>query len=422
MKSKVRYILLCIILLYSWGCPQKSAKLQKSIAPPDKTLYETGMDYLKKNQYIKARLALQNLMSTYPDSEMAPDAVLAIGDSYYDEGGTQNLLLAEDKYKDFIVFFPTNPKAADAGMRIISLNYKMMRAPDRDQQYSFKTEEAARSFLMQWPDHDYAPIVKQYLLDVQEVLALQDLGVGKFYQGRNNLTGGRLRFEEIIKKYPSFSKMDEVLFLLANGQEKANNPEEAAINYGKILSAYPFSAHADEAKARLNSMGKPLPSVDTQLAASNQARVKPPEGFSPLRPFIAFGEALGFVGSKDLYREVTKAAEAEKAKTVEMAAKSAEGTKTGGDIQIQEVIRKRSDGTIQDSAMVANKPHRVVNALPSSGILGDVVFLDTDQKLYRYDGSQWIESAAAQSSDTDKNKEPKSKVRRKKRKNSVSPQ
>ena len=98
MKPKMRYLLLTFILLCSWGCQQKSAKLQKSMVPPDKTLYETGADYLKKGQYNRARLSLQTLISTYPDSEMAAEAKFAVGESYYDEGGTENLLQAEEYF------------------------------------------------------------------------------------------------------------------------------------------------------------------------------------------------------------------------------------------------------------------------------------------------------------------------------------
>ena len=95
MKPTVRNVFLCVVLALSWGCVQKTAKLQKSVVPPDKTLFETGEDYLKKSQYIKARLTFQTLMNTYQDSDLAPDALMAIGDSYYDEGGTENLMQAE---------------------------------------------------------------------------------------------------------------------------------------------------------------------------------------------------------------------------------------------------------------------------------------------------------------------------------------
>jgi TolA-binding protein len=56
---------------------------------------------MKKSQYIKARLAFRDSLNTYPDSEMAAESLFSIGDSFYDEGGTENLLQAEDQFKKY---------------------------------------------------------------------------------------------------------------------------------------------------------------------------------------------------------------------------------------------------------------------------------------------------------------------------------
>ena len=93
---------------------------------------------------------------------MAAESHFAIGDSFYEEGGTENLLQAENQFKDFIVFFPAHPKAPDAQMKIISVNMKTMGAPDRDQHYAYKAKQVIRRFLEQFPDNDFVPIVKQY--------------------------------------------------------------------------------------------------------------------------------------------------------------------------------------------------------------------------------------------------------------------
>jgi hypothetical protein len=98
-------------------------------------------------------------------------------------------------------------------------------------------------------------------------------------------------------------------------------------------------------------MGKPIPPVDAQLAALNQARLKPPEGFSPLKPFIDFGKAMGFTGSPDRYDLAKKTVDAERTKTAEaIAKKSNETAKTGDDILIQDVLRKNASGETQATA------------------------------------------------------------------------
>jgi outer membrane assembly lipoprotein YfiO len=346
MKYKMRCVLISAVLVFLIGCVQKSAKLQRSVIPPDKTLYETGSEYLKKSQYIKARLAFQTLISTYPDSDMTPLSYFAMADSFYEEGGTENLLQAEDQYKNFIVFYPKHPLAADAQMKVISANMKNMRSPDRDPKFSFKALKEIKNFEQRFPDSDYLPIVKQFRIEVEENLALGDLGVGQFYADKGNYTGAVGRYQEILDEYKDFSGLDEVYFRLGAIWEKAKMNDQAAQFYDKIVVGFPFSKHFEEAKTRLNSLGKPIPQVDTNLAALNQSRIKQDEGFSPLRPFIDFGKALGFVGSPDRYEEAKKAVEAEKTKSAEA---QKPGGQTSEDIQIETVIRKSASGETSET-------------------------------------------------------------------------
>jgi outer membrane assembly lipoprotein YfiO len=354
MKYTIRAVFLCAILIGSWGCDQKSAKLQKSVIPPDKTLFETGSDFLKHGHYLKARLAFQNLMMTYPDSDMAPEAHFGMGDSFYEEGGTENLLQAENQFKDFIVFYPAHPKAADAQMKTVAINMKMMGAPDRDQHYAYRALQNIKSFIQQFPDSDFTPIVKKYKTDVEENIAQGDLGVGKFYEDKGNLAGARGRYKEIIDNYPDFSDMAEILFRMASVLEKSKNPDESAIYLGKIVSEYPFSKRTEEAKEKLIAMGKPLPGVNARLSADHLAKVKQPEGFSPLKPFIEFGKALGFVSPPDRYEDAKKIIVAEKVKVAEVAAKNAESEKVADDILIESEIRKSASGETKDTTVLRN--------------------------------------------------------------------
>lgn len=354
MKYLVRSVFIGAILLSSWACTQKSAKLQKSVIPPDKTLFETGSGFLKNGQYLKARLAFQNLMMTYPDSEMAPEAHFAMGDSFYEEGGTDNLLQAENQFKDFIVFYPAHPKAPDAQMKNISINMKMMGAPDRDQRYAYKALQGIKSFLLQFPESDFAPIVKKYKSDVEENLALGDLGIGKYYEGLGNWAGARGRYKEVLENYQEYSDMAEILFRLASVMEKAKNEDESAIYYSKVVSEFPFSKRSEEARQKLLAMGKPLPDVNAKLAAVNQSKVRPPEGFSPLKPFIDFGKALGVVPLPDRYDDAKRIIEAEKAKVAEDAAKKEQLERSSDDILIESEIRKSASGESSDSTVLRN--------------------------------------------------------------------
>ena len=54
---------------------------------PDKVLFDRAEEAMKHSKYDVARLSLQTLINTYPDSEYVARAKLAIGDSWYNEGG-----------------------------------------------------------------------------------------------------------------------------------------------------------------------------------------------------------------------------------------------------------------------------------------------------------------------------------------------
>jgi outer membrane assembly lipoprotein YfiO len=347
MRPKFNHVFLVFILAGVSGCGgQKGAKLQTSVVPPDKTLFQNGNEYLDKSQFIKARLAYQTLIRTYPGSELESEAYLAMGDSFYREGGTENLLMAEDQYRNFIIFFPTHPKTVDAQMKIIAIIMKQMHDPDRDQSFTKRAEAEIRKMITLFPNSDYIPIVKGYLDDVQDILARQNLGVGDFYAGRGNYFGAASRYKEIEDLYPHFARMDEVYFKYAQSMQKTENTDEAAKYLTRVASEYPFSKYFELAKAELQKMGKAVPAVNTQLAEQHQSLVKAPEPFSPLKPLLLFAEAIGFKGPPDRYEEARKIIAANKAE----AAAAAEALKAGqtggkpGEILITGTIERGPDG------------------------------------------------------------------------------
>ena len=355
----IRVIALLGVLTMYFGCVQKSAQLQKGIAPPDRTLFETGEAYLKNGQYNRARLTFQNLLNTYPDSDVAADAYFAMGDTFYEEGGTENLLQAVNQYKDFITLFSGDPiaasKLADAQMKIVSAYFKQMRTPDRDQQYAYLTLEAIETLERRYPNSDYIPIARQLKIAVEDNLARGDLGIGEQYLRSGNLAAAMGRFESVTEKYKNFEDMDTVLYRIGTLWERAGSrnpdPDAAAISvitaaswYSKLAEGYPFSKYYEAAKRRLTELGFEIPEVNETLAAANAANIRPSEGFSPLKPLIDFAEALGFRAPPDLFETAQKTIEEEKNQASAKTA-AGTGTGTGDDIQIVSEIRQSASGT-----------------------------------------------------------------------------
>ena len=310
MKNIVRLTLMASALIVLASCGgRKGADLQEGAVAPDKTLFENGMKFLGKKHFIKSRLSFQTLISTYPESEYTPTSFLSIADSYYEEGGKENLLQAEAQYKDFIIFYPTHESADNAQMRIAAINYRLMKPHDRDPTYTRKAEIELKKFLDDFPDSELAPTAEEFLRQVREELSRGVHGVGVFYHERKRYSAAANRFEEVVEEYPEFSRLDESLFHLANSLENLGRVEEATVYYSRVAREYEFSPYFDNAREKLVLLERPVPQLDKEKAARNLARMKryEKEGFSFLSPVRG---VLGiFTGREDPYEVARRRAE-----------------------------------------------------------------------------------------------------------------
>jgi outer membrane protein assembly factor BamD len=258
---------------------------------PDKELFDKAMIAMKKGRYDVARLDLQTMLNTYPDSEYRMRAKLAVGDSWFREGGTAALTQAEAEYKDFITFFPNAPEAAEAQMKVADIYYEQMEKPDRDYTNAQRAEQEYRAMINMFPDSPLAPRAKQKLRDVQEVLAERETEIGLYYGTRENYAASIARLETVVDTYPLYSKSDQALLGIGDAfagqahfiQTAPNIPgavrerlhavyqNRAAEAYAKVITRYPMAPHVEDARDRLVAMNRPVPEPTQEAVAENDA-------------------------------------------------------------------------------------------------------------------------------------------------------
>src|SRR6266496_490864 len=101
MLRRIAVFILLATLAFTVACTNK--KVNNPLAnvgskQPDKVLFDRAMDAMKHNRFDVARITLQTLINTYPDSEFIARAKLAVADSWYAEGGSTSLAQAEAEY------------------------------------------------------------------------------------------------------------------------------------------------------------------------------------------------------------------------------------------------------------------------------------------------------------------------------------
>ncbi|MFC5862715.1 outer membrane protein assembly factor BamD [Acidicapsa dinghuensis] len=258
---------------------------------PDKQLYDKAMLALKKGRFDVARLDLQTLLNTYPQSEYQMRAKLAVGDAWFKEGGTAALAQAEAEYEDFITFFPTAPEAAEAKMKVGDIYFMQMEKPDRDYTNAEKAEQKYREMIQQFPDSSLIPRAKQRLREVQEVLAEREYQIGAYYSSRLNWPGSIARLQTVADTYPLYSRSDQVWLTigddyageakqvqLAKGLPAAVRErlqqvyyDKAAAAYAKVVTRYPMAPMVEDARDRLIAMNRPIPEPTQAAIAESEA-------------------------------------------------------------------------------------------------------------------------------------------------------
>jgi outer membrane protein assembly factor BamD len=258
---------------------------------PDKELYDKAMVALKKGHYDVARLDLQTLLNTYPESEYRMRAKLSVGDTWYKEGGSAALAQAEAEYKDFETFFPNAPEAAEAQMKVANIYYQQMEKPDRDYTNALQAETEYREMINMYPDSSLVPQAKQRLRDVQEVLAEREAQIGFYYESRENYNAAIARLETVADTYPLYSKSDQVLIGIGDAyagiahqwqiaprvpgamRERLHSVymDKAAAAYDKVITRYPMYPHVEDARDRLVAMNRPVPEPTEAAVAESDA-------------------------------------------------------------------------------------------------------------------------------------------------------
>src|SRR5579864_3032332 len=218
MSRRITFVVvLGLLLALTAACTNK-----KSVNPlskidskqPDKVLFDKAMEAMRRNRFDVARMTLQTLINTYPDSEFIARAKLAVGDSWYAEGGTASLAQAEQEYKDFITFFPNMPEASEAQLKIANIQFQQMEKFDRDYTHAKRAEDEYRNLILQFPDSKLVPEAKERLMEVQEVLAEREFEIGRFYYLRQSYAASIARLRSLVGKYPLSGGADEGRFTL----------------------------------------------------------------------------------------------------------------------------------------------------------------------------------------------------------------
>jgi outer membrane protein assembly factor BamD len=249
------------------GCAAERSQIPPGTVDADKFLFDRGQEELKERRWLRAREYFRQIVDNYPQSPFRPDAKLAVGDTYVGENTTEALLLAINEYREFLTFFPTNPRADYAQYRLAFAYSKQMLSPDRDQSATRDTIKELQVFLDRYPNSSLAPEARTLMRDARDRLSEASHRIGMTYFRMKWYPGAIDRFREVLKNDPDFTGRDATYFYLAESlrlaSETADKEQqraaaaEALPYYERLLQEFEQSEFLEPARRRVAELKSP---------------------------------------------------------------------------------------------------------------------------------------------------------------------
>jgi outer membrane protein assembly factor BamD len=223
--------------------------------------YDKGLKELERKDWVAASKYFGFIKSRFPYSKYAVLAELRLADA---EFGAEQYVEAIDSYRLFIKFHPTHEMVANgyASFKIGDAYHKQLPGdfwmfPPSFEKDQSSTEDAVnelKSFLDKYPESPYRQKAKEILVKVGKRLADHEWYVARYYWDRGKPMGTVLRLRRLLERYRGVGYDEEALWLLGRAYVTVAMPARARGVWTELVTKYPGSAHAGEARSALASL------------------------------------------------------------------------------------------------------------------------------------------------------------------------
>jgi len=246
----------------------------------DQIIWEAGHKAFERKQWENARQHFRRIIDGFPNSQYGPAARLALADSYFGEGGTGNYVLSAGSYREFLTFYPSHARSDYAQLQVGESFFKQRNGPDRDQTATVQALEEYQRVIQFYPGSPLAQQARERVTELRQSLARAEFLAGYFYQRTREAHRAAItRYEGILRDYPEYKQLDEVLFRLAQSLSEAGRTGEALPLLDRLLKEYPASTFAPEARklqTALETAPAALPAAPTPPTPTPSPRLVTP--------------------------------------------------------------------------------------------------------------------------------------------------
>ena len=219
--------------------------------PPD-VIYKKAETLADKGKFSDAAKQYENVDINHPYSQEARRAILMAAFAYYKAGKFDDAIGAADRY---LTLHPGTPEA-DLAQDIIAMSYyDRVLDPRRDQTNARKALEAYETLIQRYPESRYAAEARNRTRIMRDLLAAQEMMVGRYYLRHNNFLAAINRFRTVVTDYQTTEQVEEALMRLTEAYMALGIVNEAQTAAAVLGHNFPDSKWYSHAYALLGNVG-----------------------------------------------------------------------------------------------------------------------------------------------------------------------
>jgi outer membrane protein assembly factor BamD len=234
------------------GC-STSSDIAKQLNPdPPGKMYAEADSLLNKGAYSDAARRFEDLDRDHPYAPEARRAMVMAAYAYYKAGKFPEAIAAGKRYT---TMHPGTKDAALAHHIIASANFDDIKDPQRDQTATRKSLVELKLLVQRYPDSPYTKQAVNRIRIAEDMLAANEMHVGRFYLDRKNYVGAINRFKTVVSDYQTTPQVEEALYRIVEANMTLGIVPEAQAAGAVLGHNFPNSDWYQRAYGLLKSGG-----------------------------------------------------------------------------------------------------------------------------------------------------------------------
>ena len=245
-------LLLSVSLLTGCGSLWGDKDVVEDPNEPPNVIYKKAETLADRGNFKDAAKQYENVDINHPYSQEARRAILMAAYAYYKAGKYDDAIGAADRY---LTLHP-GTQEADLAQDIIAMSYyDRVLDPKRDQTSARKALAAYDTLIQRYPESRYAAEARNRQRILRDLLAAQEMMVGRYYLRHNNFLAAINRFRVVVTDYQTTAQVEEALMRLTEAYMALGIVNEAQTAAAVLGHNFPDSKWYSHAYGLLGKVG-----------------------------------------------------------------------------------------------------------------------------------------------------------------------